>query len=492
MGNQNKIQNKNAAKTVRKTRVRKFTKPGHLLLRLCVLVLIAVAAVVFTDKKKYFITDQVDPHHEQRWDAVYELTPKHPLDVVVLGNSHVNTGVEPFTLSCTLGCTAFDMAPSGITIADAYYCLKELLTRTTPKLVVVETYLMRGTEGPSVEGSALADEFRSFYPRRNNRIKLESLPVLFDVESYLPAWSFTLRNHELFLRDREGMKKNLERYEKRQSDKDKSLYLGRFARFTEGISDSIMQKYINDGPVVDGREEKISLRDINYARKIVDMCDEKGIEVMFFTLPMYERHIDHYDVWRDEQSRAIIPTGKAWYNLQMPYLASVFDSDCFESTYEKNQHMTIYGSILATYKLAHYITDVLKVDLPDRRNEKGWIDMIYGKDSYFENLSPRSDDPDYRIVVQDTVMGNEHILECLQKSDGRFYIKMDNNTTLPDRIGLVAEAIFEGERGIGGLDVMLSGVHDPVHHKLYMARLNEGVTITRLVDWVIPVVKTPN
>ena len=107
-----------------------------------------------------------------RWESIYRLTPKTPIDIVVLGNSHVNTGVEPFSLSCALNCTAFDMAPSGIMIADAYYCLKELLTRTTPKLVVVETYLMRGIENNKLRGAALADEFRSFYPRRNLKIKL--------------------------------------------------------------------------------------------------------------------------------------------------------------------------------------------------------------------------------------------------------------------------------------------------------------------------------
>lgn len=479
-----------AMKKKKPTKVRRFTKPGHLLIRFCVLLLAAVAVVVYTDKKKYFITDQSDPHHEMRWDAVYELTPKHPIDVVILGNSHANTGIEPFTLSNTLGCTAFDMAPSGITIADAYYCLKELLTRTTPRLVVVETYLMRGTDGPAVEGGDLADQFRSFYPRRNNRIKLGSLPVLFDVESYLPAWSFTLRNHELFLRDREEMKKNLERYENRTKVKNKDLYLGRFARFTTGISDSIMQMYAEYGPAVDGRDEKISSRDIKYARKIVDLCDKNGIEVMFLTLPMYEYHVGHYEAWRDEQNRAIIPTGKAWYNLQMPYLGSVFDSDCFESTYASNQHMTIYGSVLATYKLAHFITDVLKVDLPDRSKDKSWINLFYGKDNYYENLSPKADDSDFRIVASDVVLDNEHIIECLQRKDGMFYIKVDNNTTLPEELTFIVQAEVGGEIQLGEIDVFRSTVHDPIRHKLYVARINEGVTITKLIDWVAPVVRT--
>lgn len=479
------VNKKKAQKTKSSVKTRRFTKPVHLLCRLFIVFFAALATVIYTDKKLYFITDQRDPHHEQRWESVYEITPHHPIDIVVLGNSHVNTGIEPSTLSCILGCTAFDMAPSGITIADSYYCLKELLTRTTPRLVVIETYLMRGTEGPVLEGAALADEFRSFYPRRNMRIKLESLPILFGVESYLPAWSFTLRNHELLLRNREEIEKNRDLYEKRHSKKDKDLYLGRFARFTKGINDSIMHLYETKGPAVDGKDEKISGRDIKYAQKIVDLCNEKGIQVMFLTLPMYEYHIGDYDSWRQEQAKAINPTEKPWFNLQMPYLSD-FDSDCFEPTYSKNQHMTIYGSIKATYKLAHYIADNMKVDLPDRRNESEWMDMFYGKDGFYENLSPKGNDTVYSVIAQDTILQGEHIIDLSQnRKNGWIYLKIDRNSTLPDNVYMIAEVLVDGEPTIGRIETAVSKLYDPVHHKLYSTLLPENVKVRKLYDFEI-------
>lgn len=481
----NKNNNKKAQKAKSTVKTRRFIKPVHLLCRLLIVFLAALAVVIYTDKKRYFITDQIDPHHEQRWESIYEITPHHPIDIVVLGNSHVNTGIEPSTLSCILGCTAFDMAPSGITIADSYYCLKELLTHTTPRLVVIETYLMRGTKGPALEGAALADEFRSFYPRRNLRIKLESLPVLFGVESYLPAWSFTLRNHELLLRNREEMEKNRDLYEKRHTKKDNDLYLGRYLRFTEGINDSIMHLYKTKGPAVDGKDEKISDRDIKYAQKIVDLCNKKGIQVMFLTLPMYEYHIGDYDSWRQEQARAIKPTEKPWYNLQMPYL-SVFDSDCFESTYSKNQHMTIYGSIVATYKLAHYIADNMKVDLPDRRNERKWMDMFYGKDGFYENFSPRSNDTVYSVIAQDINIQGVHIIDLSQnRKDGWLFLKLDKNSTLPDKVHMIVEALVDGKPSISRIESTVSNIYDPVYHKLYYTLLPENVEVRKLYGFEI-------
>lgn len=481
MEKKNKVQKKKAE--------RRFTEPAHLLARLGVLLLIVTAVVVFTDKKKYFIASQKEIHHEQRWESIYDLTPKHPIDVVVLGNSHVNTGIEPSMLSCALGCTAFDLAPSGTTIADAYYCLKELLTRTTPRLVVVETYLMTGVEGPVKKGGALADQYRSFYPRRNLRIKLESLPVLFGVESYLPAWSFTLRNHELLLRDREAMKKDLQLYRDRQSQKDKSLYLGRYSRFREGISDSIMYLYKTKGAPVDGRNQKISERDVRYAAKIVELCNKKNIEVMFLTLPMYEYHIANYEDWRKEQSRAISPTGKAWFNLQMPY-QSKFDRDCFESTYNENQHLTVVGAVYSSYKLAHYITDVLKIDLPDRRKESEWMDMFYGNEGYYENLPLRQNDSNYRLIAQDITLRDEHIVECFQSyKDDRFYLKLDNNTKMGDSASLLVEADVDGELQLGIVETTPSKLFDPVSHKLYVAQLPSDIKVVRLVGWTDDIIK---
>lgn len=457
-------------------------KPVNLLARLSVIILIGVVSVVYSDKKAFFVTDQKEPHHEMRWESIYRLTPKTPIDIVILGNSHVNTGIEPFSLSNALNCTAFDLAPSGITIADAYYCLKELLTRTTPKLVVVETYLMRGIEDNKLKGAALADEFRSFYPRRNLKIKLESLPFLFDVESCLPAWSFTLRNHELLLRNRDLMKYNRDLYEKRHASKDNSLYLGRYSRFKTGINDSIMNLYKTKGPAVDGSQEKISKRDIKYARKIVDLCDEKGIEVMFLTLPMYELHIGNYDDWWAEQAKAITPTEKNWYNMQRPY-ASGFRLDCFEPTYDRNQHLTIQGSIVATYKLAHYISEHLDINLPDRSKDSKWVDLFYGKDGYFENHTPREDDPERRLIAKDIVLDNEHIIDSFQDKRGWFFVKLDHDTSRPEDILVLAELLDGDEKVIGIVDMSVSRGLDPVNNRLYVARMRDNVQILRLIGF---------
>lgn len=447
----------------------------QLIVKLLVIAVITITCVVYTDRKGYFLTDQRTPHHERRWESIYRLTPKDTIDVVVLGNSHVNTGINPKNLSCALGCTAFAMAPSGTNIADSYFCLKEILTRTHPRLVIVETYLMNGTDKHNSSKGGVADQFRSFYPRRNIPIKLASMPVLFEVDNYLPAWSSTLRNHEMILRHPEEIKENQKILKSKRRHPDTSLYLGRFVRFTSGITDSIMTLYEAQGAPVDGATEHVGEQDIAYARKIVDLCEKNDIEVFFFTLPMYYRHVQNYDAWREEQARAIIPTGKPWLNLQEPYDPVLFNRECFEPTYAKNQHMTYYGSLIATYQLAHYIKDTLHIRLPERYKEERWNRLFYGQEGYFENYRPALADKNFTVFYRDTVVNSLRINDLTLSTDNTLMLKIPASEPAPPAIPLDVSVEFNGREESGR--IMLSPGGFSLRNHIYTCRINPDVHI---------------
>ena len=450
-------------------------QPVQILVKLLVIAIIAIACVVYTDRKGYFLTDQRTPHHEHRWESIYRLTPKDTIDVVVLGNSHVNTGINPKNLSCALGCTAFAMAPSGTNIIDSYYCLKEILTRTHPRLVVVETYLMNNTDKHNSSKGAVADQFRSFYPRRNIPIKLASMPVLFEVENYLPAWSFTLRNHEMIFRNPDEIKENQAILKTKRRHPDKSLYLGRFVRFTSGITDSIMTLYDTQGAPVNGEEEHVSKHDITYARKIVELCEQNNIEVFFCTLPMYYRHVANYEAWREEQARAIEPTGKPWFNMQDPYDYQSFNRDCFESSFAKNQHMTYYGSLVATYKLAHYIVDTLHIDLPKRYKEERWHRLFYGQEGYFENYKPSAADKNFTIFYRDTIVNNLRISDFTVSKDNTIMLKLRGGDEAPTVVPVDVLVEYNGQEQFGRILLYPGGFS--FRDRIYTSRLNPGYHI---------------
>ena len=451
-----------------------------LIVKLTILATIAIVAVKITDDKGYFLSDQLNNHHERRWDSFYKFTEHDTVDIVVIGTSHAFCGVNPKNLSAALGCNCFVMAFNATTIVDSYYVLEEVLTRTHPKIVIIETYGIDNRINHELTGSGLSNQFRSFYPRKNTLLKIHSMPALFTIENYLPAWSSTMRNHELLLRNPREIKTNIQvQKEKRKRGYNNKLYLGRFVRFTEGISDSTMAKYNNLGAVHLGQEKKVSSDAVKYAGKIIRLCRDNNIEPIFITVPMYYKHIENYHAWKQTLRKAI-PDDVRWLDLQEPYDTTSFTTDCFEDTYGGNQHQTYYGSLITTYKIANYIADSMNIELPQRNSTKHWHEMFYGEEGYFENYSPKPDDKNFQILAQDTTISGILITDCLLNK-GKLTLKIskaghnEGKTVL-----LTVRLLIDGHPYIANIDLQKAKEYTPLHHNLYLTYLRPDVKIVSI------------
>ncbi len=344
--------------------------------------------IYYSDVHGLFDPDDTNNHAKRKWDSYYEFTKRHNVDIVMVGNSHLYTGINPKNLSTALGVNAFILATPGTLIHDSYFALKEALARAKPKLVIVETYGIRKVKPYDLKGSGLSDQFKSFYARKHLFIKMASTPFLFKVGHYPYAWSNTLRNHDFLFSDTTQLRINWQRYKNRSKRrKNKKLYLGRFVIFLTGLEESVLRKYDSFGPPVDFGKWEYNKTTINYIDKIVQLCEKNGVKLMFLTLPMYYRHITNYEIWKEKMTKYILRSyANRWLDMQMPYDTSMFTTECFENTYKGNQHLTYRGSLIATYKLANYIKHELQVDLPYRGNDPEWRNMFYGEEGYFENF----------------------------------------------------------------------------------------------------------
>lgn len=352
------------------------------------LVSILFGAVIFySDYKGYFNPDGSNNHTKKKWDSFYAFTKKSNVDILLIGNSHLYSGINPKNLSCTMGLNAFILASPGTNVADSYFGLKEALKCTSPKLVVLETYGINNFNPYALKSGGLSDQFKSFYARKNFLTKFTSTPFLFKSDNYFYAWSNTLRNHDFIFNDTLQLAKNkiLITNSKRESEKTKKLYLGRFVRFQTGIKNDVLAKYDTLGAPVNGALYTYSNYAETYVDKIVALCKEKSIELVFLTLPMYDKHISNYKTWKGKTNELLGDFDKKWINMQFPYDAENFTTACFENTYSTNQHMTYNGSLIATYKLADFIKTNVNIKLPNRKNETGWKNIFYGEEGYFEN-----------------------------------------------------------------------------------------------------------
>lgn len=383
-----KRKNINQPKTA--STVQKVKKHRDFILKFLLFSTLVAGVVYFTDEKGYFNPDYTNDHTRRKWNAFYEFTKHQPVDVVMVGNSHLYTGVSPEHLSNALGASCFILASPGTTMTDTYYSLKEAIKVRKPRLAVVETFTLNDYDSHDLKPGTLSEQFKSFSARKDVLEKLLSTPVLFASDHYAAAWSNTIRNHSFLFTDTAQIRRNIA-LSKLKQPKEQGLYLGRYIRFTSGIEDSTLLKYDRPGfKAYEYTKHMPSPEALKFLKKTIRLCEENDIKLVLLTLPMYHRHVHNYEEYKHViQQAAGAPV--SWLDLQLPYDTAAFTTECFENTVSENQHMTYQGSLVAAYKLANYIHQNHPGVVPDRSGEMSWKQLFYGSDGYFENNSPEKD-----------------------------------------------------------------------------------------------------
>lgn len=457
------------------------------------LLAVLILAIYYSDKKGFFNPDRANDHTLRKWDSYYEFTKRNNVDILLIGNSHLYTGINPKNLSNTLGANAFILAAPGTQISDSYFSLKEALKRSKPSLVVIETYAIRDLDQYNLSKGSLSDQLKSFSARKDFLTKLGSTPYLFSSKHFIHAWSSTLRNHDFIFTNKEQIRRNMKLMKEKKSTQKDKLYLGRYIRFTTGIQDSILNKYETEGASVDGNTYMYNKYTEKYVKKIADLCEKNDIEYMFLTLPMYDKHIKDYAVWRDKIAEILDQYPAGWLNLQYPYQHDIFTAMCFEDTYKSNQHMTYQGSLIATYMLANYIKDELQIKLPDRKKEQQWYNLFYGEEGFFENNSPHPSDKRYKVLGKDMKLGELTLSELL------IFTSQDGNSTMltakikrdilkgskleQTNLILLVKYIQNGEEKTTSIPLSYDNLHTPGDNALYVRSFrSDGIEFTDVID----------
>lgn len=373
--------------------------------------LVVAIGLYISDSKGIFDPNNKNNHTLKKWDAFYDFTEDQNVDVLLVGNSHLYTGINPKNLSARLGVNSFILASPGTNIGDTYFALKEALERTDPTHVIVETYGISDFNPYTLKEGALSDQFKSFSSRKDFWIKLMSTPKLFTSKNFGYAWSNTIRNHDYLLTNYDQIEGNTESRSRFSKKREKELYLGRFVRFTTGIEDSVLSIYKEKGARVDGADYVWNDYTEKYVNQIVELCNEKNVELIFLTLPMYKDHVENYYSWEKELRELLEKSNKPWLNLQTSNYHDMFGPESFENTYSANQHMTYNGSMLATHELADFIEKNSGESLPDRSENEEWRNLFYGEEGFFEHYSPNENDKKHQIIAKNITLENVNIKE---------------------------------------------------------------------------------
>lgn len=448
-----------------------------LVIKSLLLVAAASAVLAFTDSKDWFEADRANNHTEKKWNAFYDFTRKNNVDVAMVGNSRMYTGLNPQHLTNALDANCFVLASPGTNIVDSYFCLKEAFARTKPRIAVIETFTIYDGNTRDLRGQELSDQFKSFSARKNIFQKLCSLPVLFAPDHWLEALSTTVRNHSFIFRDPGQIKKNAAW--SKQPVKDEGVYLGRYVRFNTGIEQPVLERYEKEGPPLVESDFKVGKQHARYVKKIIELCRRNGVTPVFISLPVYHKHVKDHGVRHRAIGALLEPEDVFWLDYQGEY-DMVFTPESFENTYSPNQHMTYKGSVLASYILAGAINNMYSGLLPDRMKEKGWVNMFYGGEGYFENHPPMQGDKTAAILpVENCPM----ILEadfCLDEKSNVLIVKtpLDFNCA---GVALLCDCSVGDERRLVTMNVPHSRIVFPLSHNVYMLFLKKEITVNALL-----------
>ena len=319
---------------------------------LAVLALV-LAAVYLCDRKRVFASDENNNHIGKKWHYLYQYAKqKKPVDMLIVGNSHAYTGIIPEVVQKEIGMRCFILAAPGVTMDDCCCMLEEALKISSPKLVVLETYPINGYVQKELDGQMLSDQYASFANRRDKGLKLKSSCRLFSLDNIPMAWSSTLRNHDILFDNKPLLDHNLKNPNPPRYD-PKEDYLGRYVRFNTGLTEEGLEQYKLKGASVDGSAIKPGPDAVRATRRMLEMCKERDIPVMFLTIPMYHEHVSGAEAWHENLKPLIGET--PWLDLQLPGFDSYFGPDCFENTYSENQHQTGRGALRTTTLLIRFL-----------------------------------------------------------------------------------------------------------------------------------------
>lgn len=357
-----------------------------------------------------------NPHIEKRWSSLQSLAEQGTnVDLLVLGNSHAYTGINPKHLSAELGMTAMVMANNSMSWTDSYWTLKAALAHCKPQVVVVETYGL-DEHAPGERGLAhLVNQIRAFKARRSPLLQLQSAPDLFTLEELGLGLSPTIRNHHYVWESPEILAENWERGEPRPLVEDDDLFLGRFVRFTSGLTAETLAKYDSLGAVVDGATRTIHEANRAAGEAIVALCEEVGADLVMLTLPMYHRHVDNPEPWfeRIDDVRQQELRGAPWLNLQADS-SMILDPDFFEDTYTPNQHMTYNGSRIASHKLAQFLEGHRTDQWADRTQDTAWHAMMANCEGFYAHQEPMEGSERGQVLGRDLVFKGLPIESVIQ------------------------------------------------------------------------------
>lgn len=332
-----------------------------------IVVFIAILTVILIK-----VTDIMEnKYSREKYDSF--ITTDEKYDIFFLGSSHMMNGIDPIKLYNDYGITSYNFGNPDSHIAQTYYTLLNAMDYKTPKMVVIDMFFIESVTKITERIDMIhygEDAFPLSYTKYIGINDLfdsfdDKIQMLFTLAKYHSRWTSLDREDFIVKADPFNGHKRLLTVETGLKEPEKII--------DENI---IPEEYTVN---------------MEYLEKIIELCQEKDIEVLLCTIPYVfsekKQIFQNYGYVLSEK-----------YNIDYLNLIKFGIVD-FDIDFSDKNHLNVSGADKITQFLGEYLSD--NFDLQDHRSDdeiKVWSE----KNKECDEIK------NYSLIEQTTV--NEYLM----------------------------------------------------------------------------------
>lgn len=336
------------------------------------------------------------------------------VDILTIGSSHAYQSINTAVLWNDYGYTAFNLCGPAQPIWNSYYYLEEALKTQTPKLIILDTYMLYLSKEFDDTGNAI----KNTYGLKWSQTKIDAINASFDTEAsgnqYFVSW---LQYHTRY----SDLNKN-----------DFSLYYGNEAMYKNHKG---FYCYFNTVQVTD--KDYTALDELGtipekcelYYRMTIELAQKHNIPIIITAIPF---EADSFNIkYINTAAKIAEEYGVPFYNFMREYkdeLALDYSAD-----FADKHHLNHNGNT----KLTKFFAEIFKKEynITDKRGDEKYSSWAEDAEIYYaqiENLTLKSlpglalykspfNTDRYRIVITSTCNNYDELSAGTQKTVSDFF-----------------------------------------------------------------------
>lgn len=339
------------------------------------------------------------------WEKFYA-HKENTVDVLILGNSHANAGIDIDILEANTHATITSLATQGQNIYQTYYCALEAYNYQTPEILIIESFLFYerltkdefATQDPTIND--YKKRYLTFEGKKLGKVKYEESQEFFEgslIENMLPA----LKKHSKWS-EIEALKKRIYDITPPANKLGTSVLSQEKALEYDALTNFDLMEF----NLLPDEHEALE--------KIVTHAKEKGTkQIILITIPFYEKYrnkIDYASLNSPLVQFSMDTPGVTYIDLNTVY--PDWDNTYFvNDAVGYNQHLNYKGAILSSNRLADEISK--KIKFPKKENSFPSLEHCF-----------------YNKIINDTTsLGNKMMGNLETINDSKEINSIVSNTT---------------------------------------------------------------